>query len=37
MGLYSQVKDKYNVSKCEEPFIRIKLILQFHKDCNFSG
>ena len=30
--------DKYNVLKCEEsPFIRINLILKFHKDCNFAG
>ena len=27
----------YNVSKCEESFIRIKFILKFQKHCNFAG
>ena len=39
MWLYSWVIDKYNTmfQMWRESFIRIKLILKFHKDCNFAG
>ena len=38
MWLYSWVIDKYNTmfQMWRESFIRIKLILKFHKDCNFA-
>ena len=39
MLLYSWVIDKYNTmfQMWRESFIRIKLILKFHRDCNFAG